>query len=187
MRYFLGFLAAVGLIIFVFILVLRGFSGDSKTKSEPLTDYAGTDALVRMTVDGPIVADQQHQAYRITVSRSEARIETLQGYEYNSIETKNYVNNQQSFTNFLRALDLAGYTRGLKKTDRQSNDERGVCATGSRFVFEIVNGTSEIQRYWSTSCSGQGTFRGNAAQVKQLFDRQIPIPDFPRMTSRLRV
>jgi hypothetical protein len=188
MRYFLGFLAAVGLIILVFILVLRGFSGDSSVKkSNPLSDYAGTDALVRMTVDGPIISDQQHQAYRITIGRSETRIETLQGYEYDSIDTKTYENNQQGFTNFLRALDLAGYTRGLPKADRQTQDERGVCATGNRFIFEIINGTSEIQRFWSTSCGKGGTFKGNAAQVKQLFDRQVPVPDFPRMTSRLRV
>jgi hypothetical protein len=188
MRYFIGFLAAVGLIILVFILVIRGFGGEPSPRTDPLSDYTSTDALMLMTVDGPIISEQEHQAYRITVGRSETRIETLQGYEYEIIETKTYENNQQSFTNFLRALDLAGYSRGLKNAPRVAQDERGVCATGNRFVFEITNGTSELQRYWTTTCGGgQGTFKGSKEQVKQLFDHQIPTADFSRMTSRLRV
>jgi hypothetical protein len=187
MRYFLGFLAAIGLIVLVIFLVLRGFSGGSEqAKPKPMTDYANTDTIVRMTVDGPIIAEQQHQAYRISIARSETRIETLQGYEYETIESKTYENNQESFTNFLRAIDLAGYARGVK-ADSQTQDERGVCATGNRFIFEIINGTREVQRYWSTSCGKQGTFKGDGARVKQLFDRQIPQPDFPRMTGRLRL
>jgi hypothetical protein len=188
MRYFLGFLASIGLIILVFVLVLRGFGGDSeKTLQNPLTDYSSTDAIVRMTVDGPIIAEQQHQAYRISVGRSETRIETLQGYEYETIESKTYDNNQQAFFNFLRAIELDGFTKGLAKADSQTQDERGVCATGNRFVFEIMSGTSQVQRYWTTSCGNQGTFKGNAQRVKQLFDRQIPLPDFPKMTGRLKV
>jgi hypothetical protein len=188
MKYFLGFLAAVGLIILVFILVLRGFGGDKNVaQPDPLSDYANTDALVRMTVDGPIVADQQHNAYRISVGRSETRIETLKGYEYEIIETRTYENNQQGFTNFLRALDVVGFSKGNDKATKEADDERGMCATGKRFVFEIINGTSQIQRYWSSTCGTLGTFKGNSAQVKSLFDRQVPIPDFPQMTSRLRL
>ncbi|MEK7153054.1 MAG: hypothetical protein AAB834_03840 [Patescibacteria group bacterium] len=188
MRYFLGFLASIGLIILVFVLILRGFGGDStKAPQDPLSEYANTDAVVSMTVDGPIIAEQQHQAYRISIGRSETRIETLQGYEYEAIETKTYENNREGFTNFLRAIDIEGYTRGAAEADSQAQDERGVCATGRRYVFEIMSGTSQVQRYWSTSCGSQGTFKGNAEQIKSLFDRQIPLPDFPRMTSRLRV
>ena len=173
MKYFLGFLAAVGLIILVFILVLRGFGGDKNiAQPDPLSDYANTDALVRMTVDGPIVADQQHNAYRISVGRS---------------ETRTYENNQQGFTNFLRALDVVGFNKGNDKATKEADDERGMCATGKRFVFEIINGTSQVQRYWSSTCGTLGTFKGNSAQVKSLFDRQVPIPDFPQMTSRLRL
>ncbi|HSD56405.1 MAG TPA: hypothetical protein VLA92_04610, partial [Candidatus Saccharimonadales bacterium] len=108
MKYFFGFLASIGLVILVFILVLRGFGGKSdQVEQNPLTDYANSNALVRMTVDGPIVSDQQHQAYRVTVGRSETRVETLQGYEYETIESRTYNNNQEGYTNFLRAIDLA--------------------------------------------------------------------------------
>lgn len=189
MKYFLGFLAAVGLIILVCILVFRGLGNgnDGASQRDPLSDYANSDAIVRLTVDGPIVAEQQHNAYRITVGRSETRIETLKGYEYEIIETKTYENNQQSYTNFLRALDLAGFAKGDEKAAKEARDERGVCAIGSRFVYEVISGTSQIQRFWSSTCGGTGTFRGNKEQVKTLFDRQIPSSDFPRLTGRLRL
>lgn len=188
MRYFLGFLASIGLVILVFVLVLRGFGGkNAPVDQNPLIDYAHSDTIVRMTVDGPIVSDQQHQAYRITVGRSETRIETLQGYEYDTIAEKTYQNNQEGYTNFLRALDLAGYSKGNDKADSQNDDERGVCAFGSRFVFEIINGTSQIQRYWSTTCGGQGTFKGSSENVKRLFDKQVPTADYSTMVSRLRL
>lgn len=186
MKYFLGFLVSIGLIILVFILIMRGFSGrGAPEQTNPLTEYANTDAIVRMTVDGPIVSEQEHQAYRISVGRSEVRIDTLKGYEYETIESKTYENNQQAFHNFLRALDLAGYTKGESNTNNQ--DERGVCANGRRYIEEILSGTSEVQRYWSTSCRGGGTFKGNTEEVKTLFDRQIPTADYSRMVGRLRI
>ncbi len=188
MRYFFGFLASVALIIFVFILVLRGFSGNNAPQPNrtPLTDYASTNTQVAMTIDGPVVAEPEHDAYRITVGRSETRLEALKGYEYQVAATKTYGNNQEAFYTFLRALDLAGFSKG-KDASGQAKDERGVCAAGRRFVFEIVSGTSSIQRYWTTSCGDQGTFKGNTAITKQLFDRQIPGTDFSQTVNRLRL
>lgn len=187
MKYFFGFLASIGLVILVFVLVLRGFGGKHGVARNPLTDYANSDAIVRITVDGPIVSDQQHQAYRITVGRSEMRIETLQGYQYDPIDTKTYQNTQEGYANFLRALDIAGFTKGTKDPDSQAQDERGVCAFGDRYIFEIINGTSQVERYWSTTCGGQGTFKGNTVTAKRLFDKQIPSADYSVMVSKLHL
>lgn len=186
MKYFFGFLASLGLIILVFVLVLRGFGGDDgNSNKSPLTDFASSDAVVRLTVDGRIIADQEHRAYQITVGRSEVRLETLQGYEYETVTTKTYENNQEGFYNFLRALDLAGFDRGEDTED--NDDERGVCADGQRYVYEIIQGTSEEQRFWSTSCRGDGTFKGNAAAVRQLFHKQIPTPDQSKIIGRVKL
>ena len=186
MKYLLGLLASVALIVLVLVLVFRSFSaGPTLENKDPLTDYAATNAIVTMTVDGPVTSEQQHVAYRISVGRSEARIETLKGYGYEVTDTKSYTNNQESFYAFLRALDLAGFTKGDEDVSEQARDERGVCATGRRFVFELTSGTSEIQRYWSTTCRKFGTFKGSATAVRQLFSRQIPDPDFSRLTSPL--
>jgi hypothetical protein len=185
MRYLFGFLASLGLIILVFVLVLRGFGGDPKTTQNPLTEYANTDAIVRLTVDGRIVSEQEHQAYQITVGRSEVRLETLKGYEYETIETRTYTNNQESYYNFLRALDLAGFTDGTE--DPNNRDERGACADGQRFVYEILSGTSEVQRTWSSSCRGQGNFKGDAAAARQLFEKQVPAVDRSKTIGRLQL
>jgi len=186
MRYFIGFLITVGLIFFVFVLILRGFqTKPAEVTKSALTDYATTSAQVSMTVDGRVVSEQEHQAYRITVDRSEARIEALSGYENQVVDTRTFTNNQASYYVFLRALDLAGFTKGAKLASDQANDERGVCANGRRYIFELTNGTSTIQRYWSATCTSRGTFKGNSSAVKQLFDRQIPTTDFSQVTGRL--
>jgi hypothetical protein len=188
MRYFLGFLASIGLIVLVFILVLRGFGGKSTQQNQtPLTSYASSDTTVRMTVDGPIVGDQQHQAYRITVGRDQITLETLQGYQYSPIDTKMYENNQDAYANFLQAIDLDGFSKGVANPDSTASDERGVCPNGQRFVFEIDNGASQVERYWSTSCGGKGTFKGNTNAVKQLFDRQVPLTDFSKEIGHLNL
>ena len=186
MRYFIGFLVSIGLVILVIVLIVRGFSGDgSKPSQTPLSDYANTEVQVRLTVDGPIVADSQHNAYRITVGRSDTALETFRGYESTLIDMRRYDNNPVSYTNFLKALDLAGFTKVVKQTG--DSDERGVCAIGDRYIMEIINGSSRIQRYWATSCRGGGTFRGANQEVRRLFRAQIPPNDLSKLTGGLNL
>ncbi|HEX8763254.1 MAG TPA: hypothetical protein VF733_05895 [Candidatus Saccharimonadales bacterium] len=185
MKYFLGFLVSIGLIILVFILILRGFSGKKTDEiPKPLVDYANTSTLVRMTVDGSIISDQEHRSYRITVGKDATEIETLQGYQNLPLESKTFDNNQEGYANFLRAIDLAGFAKGNSKS--QNKDERGVCPNGSRVIFEILDNASRKQRFWTTTCGG-GTFKGNAPSVRQLFNRQVPNADFSKLTGRLRL
>ncbi len=187
MRYFVGFLVSIGLVILVVVLIVRGFSGGDSAKSSQtvLSDYANTDVQVRFTVDGPIVADSAHNAYRITVGRTDSTIETFRGYESSVIDMQRYDNNPVSYTNFLKALDLAGFTKGVKQVG--GSDERGVCAIGDRYIMEIINGSSRIQRYWSTSCRGGGTFRGAGQEVRRLFRAQIPPADLSKLTGNLNL
>lgn len=183
MRYFIGFLVSIGLIVLVVFLVLRGIGGGGTAKSTtPLSDYAGTDSVVQMLVDGPIIADENHRAYRITVGRTLVTVESLKGYQYQLIETKAYTNNQIAYTNFLRALDISGFSKGNKES--KQTDPKGVCATGSRMSFKILSGASEVQNYWGTSCGSQGNFKGNIPQVRSLFIKQIPGAD-QRIVTRL--
>lgn len=171
MKYFLAFLACVALIVGVFILVLRGFSGPKAAPQAPLTDYTSTNTVMRYTIDGPITADEQHRAIRISVSRSESRIEVIQGYQGNVIAAKSYPSNEDAYGNFLRSLQLLGFTKG--DPDENKADERGVCPTTRRFTYEIVSGATVLQHYWKGVCGG-GTFDGNATTVQTLFIQQIP-------------
>jgi hypothetical protein len=185
MKYFFGFLITIGLVIIVFIMIVKGFSGDSKkVVPTPLSSYAGTSTVVRFTVSGPIVGDDQFNSYQITVGREQTAFETRQGYEAQPINQRTYENNQEAYVNFLRALDFAGFTRGDKKA---SKDERGTCANGRRYVMEIRSGESDKQRFWATTCRGQGSFGGNVEEVRRLFNAQIPAIDFSKLTNGLKL
>jgi hypothetical protein len=185
MKYFIGFLASIALIILVVVLIVRGFSGggeEPKSTTKQLVDYANTSAEVSFFVDGEISAEETHNAYRIIVGRDEAVIETYQGYEETVLERVEYENNNDSYANFLRALDLAGFSRG--ENTKANDDPRGVCASQNRFILQIENGSSQIQDFWTTSCGG-GNFKGDIAAVRQLFIRQVP--EHSKLTRKLNL
>src|SRR5215510_3644872 len=104
MKYFFGFLAAIGLIVAVFLLVLRGFGGHGGTPQNQinLLDYTTSDTVVRLTVDGPVNADSLHQSYRITVGRTDATIEIMSGYDGRVTTSKTYENTEESYATLLR-------------------------------------------------------------------------------------
>lgn len=174
MKYFLGFLGIVALVIFVFVLVVRGFSHSSntpKTTQTQLTDYANTNTIMRMATEGPVAADQTYSEVRITVGRDANTIEIIKGYQGQVLKAKTFPNNSDAYGNFLRALQLLNYTKGNNTPNLA--DERGYCPDGNRYVYEIVSGAADVQRYWAGSCGG-GTFKGNSAEIRRLFTRQIP-------------
>lgn len=174
MRYIVGFLIGIGLIVLTFILIVRIFSGGDEPAPRriDLDSYASTDTVMRLTVDGPIVADQQHQQIRITVGRDNVLFERYQGYQGDVVDTKNYPNNPDAYGQFLRALEIAGYTRG---DTTKPKDERGYCPTGRRYVYEAIGNGENIVRWWSTSCSSDhGNFEGRGGDVRRLFQRQVP-------------
>jgi hypothetical protein len=185
MRYFVSFLIVIGLIILVFILILKGFSGGSSTSSTipPLVNYASTSTVVQMTIEGPVTADQNHQSLKIVVGQNQAQFNAYQGYENTLTNTQLYPNNQTAYADFLRALDLAGYTKG--DSSSSLSDYRGFCATGDRYIFEIVKGSTDVERYWSTSCGGTHTFDGETSDVVDLFEAQIP--DYQTLASTVKI
>jgi|SRR5688572_1946278 len=175
MRYLLGFFAVIGLVILVIVLILRGLSGggDAPKDLKSLTEYTHTDVVMQYTTTGPIVSDQERYALRITVGRSENKIEALNGYNEIVFATQTYPSNAEAYGTFLRALDLLGYNRGSDSDNLK--DERGYCADGNLNLFEIKSDDSRnsVQRFWLTTC-GEGNFRGDAGKINNLFIAQIP-------------
>lgn len=185
MRYFVSFLIVIGIIILVFILILKGFSGGGSTSTivPPLVNYASTSTVVQMTIDGQITADQNHQELQIIVGQSSAKLNIYQGYEKSLVNTISYPNNQLDYADFLRALDLYGYTKG--DSNSALSDYRGYCATGDRYIFEIVKANTDVERYWTTSCGGTHTFNGQTSEVLSLFEAQIP--NYQTLTSNVKL
>jgi hypothetical protein len=185
MKYFLGFLAVITLVVVVFIIILRGFTGGGAKEPKQqvnLMDYVNSQTVVKFTVTGPVQADPKHMGYRITVGRDASTIEIIQGYQNNVVKAQTYSNNSAAYADFLRALQLENYTKG--DADKSKEDTRGVCPNGNRYTYEVETAGQAVQRYWSTSC-GTGTFQGKASIVRGLFSRQIP--DFSTMTANVNL
>lgn len=174
-RYIVGFLVAVGLIVVVIILIVRGLvSGPSSSPSTQLNlkDYADTSTVVRLTLDTPVTATETHHDVVMTVGNLESTLEVTKGYDGEVVRQKSYPMSSNAYAVFLRALSIYGFTKG--DNDTKVADERGQCALGDRYIFEVVDPTgNSLQRYWYSSC-GVGTFQGNNNAIRTLFIKQFP-------------
>jgi hypothetical protein len=173
MRYFIGFLVTIGLIIILIILLFTG-GGKSKVPSttKTLDSYASTDAQVGLTIDGPINAISEHEQVRITVDRSNVIYEHIKGYDGQVVDTQIFANSENSYNVFLHALLHAGFTRG--DNTPALRDERGYCATSNRYIFELKQGNDNLERYWATDCGNPKTYLGLLNLTITLFQAQVP-------------
>ena len=182
MRYIIGLLVTIGLIILIFVLILRG-SGPSATVPQiNLGSYASTNATAQLVIDGPIISNQNHNEVQIIIGKDSTTFNLYQGYNQNIVNTQSYANNQSAYAVFLQALSHYNFTKG--NPDKALADERGQCAEGNRFIFSLVSNGKDVERYWSTSC-GTGTFKGNTAVILDLFRNQIPDYDKLTLTANL--
>jgi predicted PurR-regulated permease PerM len=171
-RYLLGFTALGVLLIALIILIISGGSKTNKTLPKTLDSYSNTDAEVSLTIVGPITADQLHQSINITISNSTSTYEQLQGYQGQVTNLQTFPNNVNSFTEFLFALERAGFTDGNKSTALQN--DQGYCPLGDRYIFELTQDNQQLERYWSTNCGGTQTYLGQLDLTLSLFQNQIP-------------
>lgn len=132
------------------------------------------DRSVRMTVRGPIVADEQFQSYQIAVSPTSRTLTTYTGYLDSVVDQTNLSNNTASYEQFVYALDKANLAKGTA-LEGEKNDLRGVCATGRVYEFAIMNGSTEVKHLWTSTCRGSsGSLDASVEQLMQLFTNQIP-------------
>ena len=171
MRYIIGVLVAIGLVVLLIVLLFSG-GGSKPQNSKSLSSYANSDAVARLTIDGPEVSQQDHHQVQIEVSRDSVTFRKIQGYDGQVLDTRNYDNSLNSYSVFLHALAHAGFTKG--NTDPSMKDERGNCALGERYIFELQQDGNDIVRFWSTSCGSPKTYGGNTALTLGLFQKQVP-------------
>lgn len=169
----------IGLIAFMIIggiLIFSAFDGGEKREAEEvkkLQDVATTDTQVRMTVNGPIVAQKDRRSVVITVGRFEVVAQVIEGYEQSVIKSKTMTNNENSYTNFLAGLENQGFNKERNYSGREN--ELGACPIGQRIVFETFDGENNIQHTWTTSCSKNiGNFGGTLSNTRTLFQNQVP-------------
>jgi hypothetical protein len=132
------------------------------------------DRSVRMTVRGPLVADEQFRSYQIAVDSSSRRLTTYSGYLDQTIENNQLGNNTKAYEEFVHALNRVNLMKG-EELDGEKNDTRGVCAAGRVYEFEVLEGNSVVKRLWTSTCKGsQGSLKASVKQIETLFNEQIP-------------
>lgn len=172
MRYLIGFLGIIAILILIIVLIVRGGGSGTAPGEIDLADYLTSTSQVRYTIDERVQADQTHEVTRISVNQNEATLDIMQGYEGHIVKSKTYLNNSPAYAAFLMALKRSGYTEGNHNKDVQ--DERGFCPLGKRYVYELFDDGKQVQRLWNTSCGDAGTFRGKSSTIQKLFELQIP-------------
>lgn len=176
MRYFLAFLAAIGLLIILIIVLVSGGGGGGGSKvpttKKPLTSYATADSQVRLTIDGPINAQQEHKQIVITVGQSQTNYQQVTGYDGAVVKQQAFANTASGYSVFLHALQHAGFTRG--DTAPELKDERGYCPQNNRYIFELIQNDKDVQRFWATDCGKPKTYLGGLGLTLSLFKAQVP-------------
>ena len=174
MKYIIGFLLTIFLVILVIILLIGG--GHKKAvvpaTSKPLVDYSNTSVISRVTIDGPINSSHEHEQIRISVGKDQVTYQKFSGYDGQTVDTKQFTNTSASYAVFLKALGHEGYTLG--DTTKALQDERGYCPLGNRYIYELIDGSKTIERFWTTSCRKPSTYKGNAPITLDLFKKQVP-------------
>lgn len=132
------------------------------------------DRSVRMRVRGPITADEDFRSYEIEVSPTSRRMTTYKGYNNQVIDDVRLPNSTEAYTELVNALSLANFTK-TSQSAAGIDTIQGVCATGRVYTFELVFAQSPTKQLWAASCRGvDGSFKGNAALVRDLLQGQIP-------------
>ena len=159
----------------------NGSTNDNRNQPNPNIEDAkaallstDVDRSVRLTVRGPIVANENFRSYSITITPDSREMITYEGYLDNQIDRKRLDNNTKAYTELVYALDKRKMMDGKDLTDEQ-NDLRGICASGKIYKFETIKNNSVVKSLWTSDCSGsKGSAQANVNEILDMFLKQIP-------------
>jgi hypothetical protein cdivTM_02466 len=160
---------------------LFGDGSSNNTQPNPNIEDAKTallstdvDRSVRLTVRGPIVANENFRSYSITITPDSREMITYEGYLDNQIDRKRLDNNTKAYAELVYALDKRKMMDGKDLTEEQ-NDLRGICASGKIYKFETIKNNSVVKSLWTSDCSGsKGSAQANVNEILDMFLKQIP-------------
>lgn len=190
MRYGLGVLGIVVIALIAIVLIVSRPSTPPASKTVAkgpvivkLLEHDNSDSAVKVTTQGPLVGEEQRRSVRITVTQSQRTVDIIQGYEQNTIKSETLPNTPAAYSTFIRALNNSGFTRYRKAI---TDDERGYCPQGNRYIYELYKGSQQLQRLWGSSCgNAEGSFAGSGSRVRDLFQAQIP--DYNKFTADVQL
>ena len=175
---------AVLAIILIVNLGKMMFGSDSPKKSSSKTQEPDTSVLnllkiesgrsVKMTVRGPIQANENARSYSVEVSSSSRNLKVFKGYSSEVEKEVNHDNTTAAYDEFVNALNKANMMKGEALTG-ENDDIRGVCAKGHVYDFAILKDGQVEKHLWTSTCKGsKGSLLANTAQLQDLFSLQIP-------------
>ncbi len=168
------------IVVALFYFITGSFRNNSDTtlsneeRERRLVTTIHSGRSVRMTVYGPIVANEDRESYEVTVTTTSRRIALYRGYAQTQLDSKDFDNTYEGYQQFVYALARANFDKERQISEDQA-DDRGTCSAGKRYVYELFENGDSIKRVWTTTCgNAKGSFAGNNAIVRQLFNKQIP-------------
>lgn len=176
MRYLGPILTFVGIAIAVIVgivLIRNTLRGDAPvTRTTDLVAEVTPNTVLRMRMDGPVVANEDRRSVQIDIGPRERTAAYLKTFEDITGQRATYRNNDLAFEELVKALAIAGFsTRNIRFED----DHNGECASGRVYHFDLIEDGLTKRSLWTNSCNQNiGTFGGNASAVIRLFQAQIP-------------
>lgn len=169
-------IAIAGLVALARLVFTGSASKNQETVDVSQQNLLSTDdgRAVRMTVRGPIVADEDFRSYSITISPTLREYTAYTGYLDVVTNQQSLPNNKAAYDQFVHALNKANMVAG-NPLEGEKNNVLGICATGKVFEFSLLNAGDAEETLWTSTCSGsKGSLRASATQLTQLFLNQIP-------------
>lgn len=162
-------------------IFFSGGSGDNssgqKTSIQTQQDAllnTQADRAVRMTVRGPITANEKFRSYQITITPSSRNMTTFESYLDQQIDTVQLDNNVKAYEQFVFALNRAGMMSG-KPFEGDADDTRGICSSGKVLEFETLQNAQTVTHLWTTTCSGtKGSLTADSSYLGDMFLKQVP-------------
>lgn len=176
----------VALIVIIIVIAIIGlvylarvmfFSSNSTliqadTSRESLLSTAA-DRAVRLKVRGNIVADEDFRSYQIQITPNERILALYKGYEKQEFDNITLDNNIPAYEQLVYALNRARMMNNSELTG-ESNDTRGICASGLLYEFQILKADKVLKSLWTTSCNRpRGSLGVSLAPLTSLFTVQI--------------
>lgn len=178
----------VGAVLLLTLLFGRPFAKKDSTppatadKGLELVDYASRDSKVVFTIEGPIINQIEHRSIRITADSLQTKLEVIQGYNGNVIQTNTFPNTEASYKAFLQAISRQGFASERKT---RIDDPRSACPLSQRYYYELYDNGERKFSLWSATCASNGSSRARSGTVRTLFEKQIP--DYNRLVQDVRL
>ena len=185
MRILLG-LFALFVVIFLIVRIAGGGSEESalpevitnqsvSTELPPvnISEQADTASTVRFSIMGTINSLEEHREIRFSISKTQRVVQIIEGYDGKVLKTMRLDNTENSYQQFLYAIDYMGYTE--ERAEPTLTEREGVCSHGKQYLYQFTIAGLVRSDLWSDSCNrNHGTFGGDRRRIVALFENQFP-------------